>query len=164
VPTPPSNDKEANNLVNEDDCENIECIQEATEINELSLDSDEMDNKRCSIADRRKLYENRSTSLIEEKKKVLAPVGRGDSFKDNVDSKNLANQNSGSSHPKPTAISKRTSTVFGKVSKFRHLKGTTGHKSTHIENVKNINRQMSGESEGFHGKILLTHFSIAMNL
>lgn len=46
--------------------------------------------------------------------------------------------------------SKRTSTVFGKVSKFRHLKGTTGHKSTHIENIKNISRQISGECDGFH--------------
>lgn len=30
-----------------------------------------------------------------------------------------------------TPTPKRTSTVFGRVSKFRHLKGTPGHKSTH---------------------------------
>jgi coronin-7 len=149
VPTPPSNEKEPNDLVNEEDCDNG-YSQEATEGNDSEQNSDEADNKRSSIADRRKLYENRSTSLIEDKKKAITQVARGDSFKDNVDSKNLVNQNNGS-HAKPAASSKRTSTVFGKVSKFRHLKGTTGHKSTHIENVKNINRQMSGESEGFHG-------------
>ncbi|KAL7744976.1 hypothetical protein ACLKA6_007244 [Drosophila palustris] len=45
---------------------------------------------------------------------------------------------------------KRTSTVFGKVSKFRHLKGTPGHKSTHIENLRNLSRQIPGECNGFH--------------
>lgn len=106
--------------------------------------------KRSSIADRRKLYENRSLSLIEEKKKMSAVIGRGeseDARKDRVDSKTSSAHTNGS---KANAISKRTSTVFGKVSKFRHLKGTTGHKSTHIENVKNINRQISGECDGVH--------------
>lgn len=40
----------------------------------------------------------------------------------------------------------------GKVSKFRHLKGTPGHKSTQVENIKNISRQISGECNGFYGK------------
>ncbi|XP_032594622.1 coronin-7 isoform X4 [Drosophila grimshawi] len=48
------------------------------------------------------------------------------------------------------ASTKRTSTVFGKVSKFRHLKGTPGHKSTHIENLRNLSRQIPGECNGFH--------------
>lgn len=117
--------------------------------------SDENDAKRSSIADRRKLYENRSLSLIEDKKKSSV-VGRGESFreveeqnKEKGDTKVTSNQNNGSL--KTAKNSKRTSTVFGKVSKFRHLKGTTGHKSTHIENIKNINRQISGECDGFHG-------------
>lgn len=38
----------------------------------------------------------------------------------------------------------------GRVSKFRHLKGSPGHKSTHIENIRNISRQISGECDGFH--------------
>jgi coronin-7 len=49
-----------------------------------------------------------------------------------------------------TTASKRTSTVFGKVSKFRHLKGTTGHKSTQLENLRNLSRQIPGECDGFH--------------
>lgn len=47
------------------------------------------------------------------------------------------------------ATTKRTSTVFGKVSKFRHLKGTPAHKSTHIENIRNVSRQIPGECNGF---------------
>lgn len=39
--------------------------------------------------------------------------------------------------------------MFGKVSKFRHLKGTPTHKSTHIENIRNISRQIPGECNGF---------------
>lgn len=42
--------------------------------------------------------------------------------------------------------------ILGRVSKFRHLKGTPAHKSAHIENVRNISRQISGECDGFHGK------------
>lgn len=42
--------------------------------------------------------------------------------------------------------------VSGRVSKFRHLKGTPMHKSTFIENIRNVSRQVSGECDGFHGK------------
>lgn len=98
----------------------------------------------------------------------MSAVARGDSFKEpeepKKETKNAARQNGTSA--KANAISKRTSTVFGKVSKFRHLKGTTGHKSTHIENVKNINRQMSGECDGFHGNLKgidFTNFSYNLN-
>lgn len=44
--------------------------------------------------------------------------------------------------------------VLGKVSKFRHLKGTPGHKSVQVENIKNISRQISGECNGFYGEFL----------
>ncbi|KAJ3640990.1 hypothetical protein Zmor_027520 [Zophobas morio] len=37
-----------------------------------------------------------------------------------------------------------------RVSKFRHLKGTPAHKSFHIENIRNLSRQISGECDGFH--------------
>lgn len=128
---------------------------EPIEENASETNSDELDMKRASIADRRKLYENRSLSQIDEKKKTIT-IGRGESFKeqeeprkDRTDGKHSAQNGS---TQKANALSKRTSTVFGKVSKFRHLKGTTGHKSTHIENVKNINRQISGECDGFHGE------------
>lgn len=102
-----------------------------------------------SLADRRKIYENRSLTMGDEKRKSPPNVvGRQESFTDRTDSKSNSHQTNGSS-----VKSKRTSTVFGKVSKFRHLKGTNGHKSTHIENIKNVSRQISGECDGFHGKM-----------
>ncbi|CAH0770610.1 unnamed protein product [Bemisia tabaci] len=87
---------------------------------------------RSSFADRRKMYQEEPSNMtsvpkMEPKKengtKILTPA---------------------------TPTPKRTSTVFGRVSKFRHLKGTPGHKSTHIENIRNLSRQISGESDGFY--------------
>ncbi|XP_037938680.1 coronin-7 isoform X4 [Teleopsis dalmanni] len=139
---------------------------------------------RSSIAERRRLYENRSKSTIEEKT-MHSPVPlRRESSK--VESANLTSNNQNyitnagegkrisvpedklseerrknilnesgiikksSTDVSITTSTKRTSTVFGRVSKFRHLKGTPGHKSTHIENVRNISRQIPGECNGFH--------------
>jgi coronin-7 len=114
-----------------------------------SAETDETDQQPNSIADRRKLYENRSISLIEDKKKPTVSVGRQDSFKEEDKKLKNGHQTNGNS-AKASINSKRTSTVFGKVSKFRHLKGTPAHKSSHIENIKNVSRQISGECDGFH--------------
>ncbi|XP_038218850.1 coronin-7 isoform X2 [Zerene cesonia] len=99
-----------------------------------------------SIADRRRAYEVRSVSAAPDAEAPLspAPLRRRDSLKSR---KSPDREEKRSSVPNVTT--KRTSTVFGKVSKFRHLKGTPGHKSTHIENIKNISRQISGECHGF---------------
>ncbi|CAG4960655.1 unnamed protein product [Colias eurytheme] len=99
-----------------------------------------------SIADRRRAYEVRSVSAAPdtEAPPSPAPLRRRDSLKSR---KSPDREEKRSSVPNVTT--KRTSTVFGKVSKFRHLKGTPGHKSTHIENIKNISRQISGECHGF---------------
>lgn len=126
-------------------------------------------SNRSSIAERRRLYENRSKSVQEEKPQSPVALFRRDSLKAESTKQNESKRistpesktndkeekrKSGESNKKTneTAItaSKRTSTVFGKVSKFRHLKGTTGHKSTHIENLRNISRQIPGECNGFH--------------
>ena len=131
---------------NDGDSVNTDAVDEAVS----DPISEENDTKRSSIADRRKLYESRSLSLIDEKKKSSA-IGRGESFKESEEQNKDKNDSKANGSLKTAKTSKRTSTVFGKVSKFRHLKGTTGHKSTHIENIKNINRQISGECDGFHG-------------
>ncbi|CAO1339123.1 unnamed protein product [Diamesa serratosioi] len=123
---------------------------------------DRFNAQRNSIAERRRIYEHRSQSVVEEKQPSPTPLRRRDSLKidegkrnsimeelskdDLIEKKKSAPSNGVLSN----MHSKRTSTVFGKVSKFRHLKGTTGHKSTHIENIKNISRQISGECDGFH--------------
>lgn len=115
------------------------------EVEEVKPKSDDLDGgKITKLADRKKMYE-RSTSLIEEGMKPRANFERTDSLRDDT-----RLRSNGNSTTKANFSNKRTSTVFGKVSKFRHLKGTTGHKSTHIENIKNISRQISGECDGFH--------------
>ncbi|KAJ8922826.1 hypothetical protein NQ315_007861 [Exocentrus adspersus] len=132
--------------------------------------------QRTSIAERRKLYESRSMSVQEQignvaEKKDGSPVmlRRKDSFKNRKNADEvLREDNNRKSTPAPVSkqqsldpqavkkqevsvpTPKRTSTVFGRVSKFRHLKGTPAHKSHHIENIRNISRQISGECDGFH--------------
>lgn len=107
------------------------------------------DEQRKSIADRRRLYENRSQSDAIEKKTSPIVVRRQESMKTEKENGSMANGKK--SHKNGSSInSKRTSTVFGKVSKFRHLKGTPGHKSTHIENLRNISRQIPPECDVFH--------------
>ncbi|XP_041969616.1 coronin-7 isoform X4 [Aricia agestis] len=102
-----------------------------------------------SIAERRRAYESRSVSVIDPPAPPSpAPLRRRDSLKSR---KSPDREDKRSSVPIiPNVAPKRTSTVFGKVSKFRHLKGTPGHKSTHIESIKNISRQISGECNGFY--------------
>lgn len=101
-----------------------------------------------SIADRRRAYEVRSVSVAAESETPPspAPLRRRDSLKSRKSPEREEKRAS-----VPNVTTKRTSTVFGKVSKFRHLKGTPGHKSTHVENIKNISRQISGECNGFCG-------------
>ncbi|XP_052749681.1 coronin-7 isoform X2 [Galleria mellonella] len=100
-----------------------------------------------SIAERRRAYEARSVSVAVESDTPPspAPLRRRDSLKSR---KSPEREDKRASVPNVTT--KRTSTVFGKVSKFRHLKGTPGHKSTCVENIKNISRQISGECNGFY--------------
>ncbi|KAH8245350.1 hypothetical protein KR032_009380 [Drosophila birchii] len=136
---------------------------------------------RSSIAERRRLYESRSKSQVDEKAQSPVPLRREHSkvepLKTNsqqllqgnnaIDPKRISvpegklleehRRGNGSASAlglKKSAteatFTKRTSTVFGKVSKFRHLKGTPGHKSTHIENLRNLSRQIPGECNGFH--------------
>ncbi|GBP51830.1 Coronin-7 [Eumeta japonica] len=100
-----------------------------------------------SIAERRRAYELRSVSVAVESDTPPspAPLRRRDSLKSRKSPDREEKRTS-----VPNVATKRTSTVFGKVSKFRHLKGTPAHKSTHIENIKDISRQISGECNGFY--------------
>lgn len=129
---------------------------------------DRNSSQRSSIAERRRLYESRSMSIVDSgaskaKTPSPTPLRRKDSLKKNNAEDEMkkpapAIQRQMSHEPTKTpklepAVTptpKRTSTVFGRVSKFRHLKGNPGHKSTHIENIRNISRQISGECDGFH--------------
>ncbi|XP_059617910.1 coronin-7 isoform X2 [Phlebotomus argentipes] len=118
---------------------------------------DDRSDAATSIAERRKMYEHRSMSIQEEKAASPTPLRRRNSLKQ----WNGKEEEHAAPAPQATVVDgdtassaktgKRTSTVFGRVSKYRHLKGTPGHKSTSIENVRNISRQLPGECDGFHG-------------
>ncbi|XP_008213494.1 coronin-7 isoform X4 [Nasonia vitripennis] len=144
-------------------------VKDESPENEDSGNFERGGSNRNSIAERRRLYENRSASVTDgnlAEKAMGSPTSmrRRDSFKTKSDIIKedevkkvipmLRQQSMDPRLEKPEPITtptpKRTSTVFGRVSKFRHLKGTPGHKSTHIENIRNISRQISGECDGFH--------------
>lgn len=129
----------------------------------------ERSSVRSSIAERRKMYERSQSvqdSNIISEKAGGSPVmlRRKDSLKNRKNEEVSKEDSNRKSVPiakqqslDPQAIRKsevpapkRTSTVFGRVSKFRHLKGTPAHKSLHIENIRNLSRQIPGECDGFH--------------
>ncbi|XP_048513736.1 coronin-7 isoform X2 [Athalia rosae] len=144
-------------------------VKDESPENEESGNFERGSGNRNSIAERRRLYESRSVSvtdgnLAEKAMGSPTPLRRRDSFKTKSDVIKedevkkiipvLRQQSMDPRLEKPEPVTtptpKRTSTVFGRVSKFRHLKGTPGHKSMHIENIRNISRQISGECDGFH--------------
>ena len=52
--------------------------------------------------------------------------------------------------------SKRPSSkMFGRVSKFKHLKGEPLHKSKHFENLKNLSKTVPAECNMVHGKLII---------
>ncbi|XP_049538701.1 coronin-7 isoform X5 [Anopheles darlingi] len=109
---------------------------------------DRQSSQRTSIAERRRMYEGRSQS-VQEDKHGSPTLLRSDLTKENVTDTNKRS-NIAQSIQNNTTVSKRTSTVFGRVSKFRHLKGTPGQRGTNIENIRNLSRQIPGECDGFH--------------
>lgn len=114
----------------------------------------------------------RSSFKAKQEEVVEEPINRRVTLGGPIRSLEKSTERKESLTPTP----KRTSTVFGefsisiyiprtvnrtfsdrilfvgRVSKFRHLKGTPTHKSTFIENVKNVSRQVTGECDGFHGE------------
>lgn len=127
------------------------------------MESDETE-KSLSISERRKMYERSQSNMdgntVEKPDGSPVMMKRKDSFKNRKNGdvkeeprKSMTKQLSydpQAARKSEAAAPKRTSTVFGRVSKFRHLKGTPAHKSFHIENVRNLSRQISGECDGFH--------------
>ncbi|KAH8420102.1 hypothetical protein KR009_005811 [Drosophila setifemur] len=166
--------------------QNSESSENSTESEDRADAADlrRLSTARSSIADRRRLYESRSKSQVDEKAQSPVPLRREHSKVEPlkpslqqqqhqqqpgsnvIDTKRISvpegklmeehRRGNGGLKKSATeaafsaASTKRTSTVFGKVSKFRHLKGTPGHKSTHIENLRNLSRQIPGECNGFH--------------
>ncbi|XP_076165330.1 coronin-7-like isoform X2 [Ptiloglossa arizonensis] len=120
------------------------------------LEEEERGNaNRNSIVERRRLYESRSESVTDEN---LAEKAMGSPIMLRRRAIPMIRQQSMDSHLEKidsvTPTAKRTSTVFGRVSKFRHLKSTPGHKSTHIEIIWDIKLPRYEECDGFHANPL----------
>ncbi|XP_073998500.1 coronin isoform X2 [Rhodnius prolixus] len=159
------NDKSSPELVQPDHNDNNDQIQEVVGMRDYTPPPEEIEDvgaggdlirgaeARASIAERRKMYENRSlslqapapTSLSAAQSVKMRPVSKDDDQLQVQQQRSIQVKTSAA-----TNAPKRTSTVFGRVSKYRHLKGTPAHKSQFIENVRNVSRQISGECDGFH--------------
>uniref|UniRef100_T1I6B9 Coronin n=1 Tax=Rhodnius prolixus TaxID=13249 RepID=T1I6B9_RHOPR len=159
------NDKSSPELVQPDHNDNNDQIQEVVGMRDYTPPPEEIEDvgaggdlirgaeARASIAERRKMYENRSlslqapapTSLSAAQSVKMRPVSKDDDQLQVQQQRSIQVKTSAA-----TNAPKRTSTVFGEVSKYRHLKGTPAHKSQFIENVRNVSRQISGECDGFH--------------
>ena len=122
--------------------------------------------QRNSIAERRRLYENSESIQIQDPSPV--PLRRKDTLTKSLTTRKPFDEivnNNDSKIIKQQSLDltqRRTLTVFGRVSKFRHLKGTPAHKSQCIDNIRNVSRQVPGECDGFQG-ILKTNFSHLKN-
>ena len=46
---------------------------------------------------------------------------------------------------------------FGRVTKFRHMKGTPLHKSKHFENLKNLSKALPAECDFIQVPVVLRH-------
>ncbi|XP_076165268.1 coronin isoform X1 [Ptiloglossa arizonensis] len=132
-----------------------------TKVKDESPENEDLGNfergnaNRNSIAERRRLYESRSVSVTDGN---LAEKAMGSPIMLRRRAIPMLRQQSMDPHLEKvdnvTPTAKRTSTVFGRVSKFRHLKGTPGHKSTHIEIIREISLPIYGECDGFHANPL----------
>ncbi|XP_044316938.1 coronin-7 isoform X3 [Drosophila rhopaloa] len=172
-----ADDDESSDKIFEQNSESSETSMEGED--RTGADLQRLSTSRSSFAERRRIYENRSKSQVDEKPQSPVPLRREHSKVEPlkpsqqqqqgnvIDTKRISvpegklmeehRRGNGAGLKKSAteaafsaASTKRTSTVFGKVSKFRHLKGTPGHKSTHIENLRNLSRQIPGECNGFH--------------
>lgn len=99
--------------MNKKDSDDMDTIDEKDNFERFSAN-------RNSIAERRRLYENRSQSVIEEKPASPTPLKRRDSLKSRrekeEENKRAANDNANSKSKLGPSLQapKRTSTVFGK--------------------------------------------------
>ncbi|XP_050708848.1 coronin-7-like isoform X2 [Eriocheir sinensis] len=105
------------------------------ESEERSERTEESVSKLASI---RKQFENSSSTPSEERRKEE---------EEEEEEENVKVQPAPTSSPLP--IRRPTlSRSFRRVCKFRHLRGSPGHKTTHIDNLRDLNRTIPSESDG----------------
>ncbi|XP_063608716.1 coronin-7-like isoform X1 [Penaeus indicus] len=120
-------------------------IRKAFETRSISVDEKIVERRREEVRQEQTIQE-------EEKENVGEPVTlREGSRVSAAERRRTFEQRMTSVEEKPASPTPRRPTVtrsFRRVCKFRHLKGTPGHKSTCIENLRDLNRTTPGECDG----------------
>ncbi|XP_018024017.1 coronin-7 [Hyalella azteca] len=112
-----------------------------------SLDHEVQDESCSKLASIRAQFENRSSSEDSNAAKKESEVDLGGDEVVTPQGSVLLR-----AAPASPSLQRRHATTrsrsFRRICKFRHLKGTAGHRSSHIENLRDLSRTTPGESDG----------------
>ncbi|XP_045608217.1 coronin-7 isoform X3 [Procambarus clarkii] len=137
--------KEISEELEEDSTSKLACIRKAFESRSISMDEKMTDRRREEVRQEKTIQE-------EEKENVGEPVTLHDGSRViAAERRRTFEQRMATVDEKPASPTPRRATVtrsFRRVCKFRHLKGTPGHKSTCIENLRDLSRTTPGECDG----------------
>ncbi|XP_047494430.1 coronin-7-like isoform X3 [Penaeus chinensis] len=137
--------KEIQEEPEEENPSKLASIRKAFETRSISVDEKIVERRREEVRQEQTIQE-------EEKENVGEPVTlREGSRVSAAERRRTFEQRMTSVEEKPASPTPRRPTVtrsFRRVCKFRHLKGTPGHKSTCIENIRDLNRTTPGECDG----------------
>ncbi|XP_063608718.1 coronin-7-like isoform X3 [Penaeus indicus] len=137
--------KEIQEEPEEENPSKLASIRKAFETRSISVDEKIVERRREEVRQEQTIQE-------EEKENVGEPVTlREGSRVSAAERRRTFEQRMTSVEEKPASPTPRRPTVtrsFRRVCKFRHLKGTPGHKSTCIENLRDLNRTTPGECDG----------------
>lgn len=102
------------------------------------------DEPNSKLASLRAQFESRNSASGDDQRPPDSPA---------ADSVPLNNSSGGGvATPSSPGPQRRNATSrtrsFRRICKFRHLKGTAGHRNTHIENLRDLSRTIPGESDG----------------
>ncbi|XP_045608197.1 coronin-7 isoform X1 [Procambarus clarkii] len=137
--------QEISEELEEDSTSKLACIRKAFESRSISMDEKMTDRRREEVRQEKTIQE-------EEKENVGEPVTLHDGSRViAAERRRTFEQRMATVDEKPASPTPRRATVtrsFRRVCKFRHLKGTPGHKSTCIENLRDLSRTTPGECDG----------------
>ncbi|XP_071549323.1 coronin-7 isoform X6 [Panulirus ornatus] len=129
----------------EDNPSKLASIRKAFESRSISVDEKMVERRREEVRQEKTIQE-------EEKENVGEQLALRDGSRViAAERRRTFEQRMASVEEKPASPTPRRATVtrsFRRVCKFRHLKGTPGHKSTCIENLRDLSRTTPGECDG----------------
>ncbi|KAK7071102.1 Coronin-7, partial [Halocaridina rubra] len=138
--------KETADNTEDDNSSKLASIRKAFESRSISVDEKIVERRREEVRQEQTIQE-------EEKENLSEPIPHRDNSNrvSAAERRKTFEQRMSSVEEKPSSPTpKRTNVTrsFRRVCKFRHLKGTPGHKSTFIENLRELSRTTPGECDG----------------